>query len=105
MRAGWHFAGRETLGMSVVRKPESPFYGAAPVPRMVENQLNHAIEVYMVQLEKDILHWLETSTNENWVYQFLAIFFVLHVREVDAGRNLYWARNLDPVCPALSFIP
>jgi hypothetical protein len=33
----------------------------------------------------------------------LAIFLLLHIREIDAGRNIYWNRYKDSVCPPLEF--
>ncbi|SCO54155.1 uncharacterized protein FFNC_15368 [Fusarium fujikuroi] len=99
LRVGWQFSGEETLGMSRVYDEQSAFFGTIPVPRMIQNQLNHLLENIMERSEKsitDILHGMyRTRKPNNWFVATLGAFLLLHARELDAGRLLYWNRNPD----------
>ena len=90
---GWHFAGSDTLGMSTIQDRTSAWYGLTPVPRMVTNQLNHLLELEMIRLDRKILksvhELLEKPHRRKWLFGTLAVFLLLHVRELDAGRNIY----------------
>ncbi|KAH6714551.1 hypothetical protein BKA61DRAFT_723325 [Leptodontidium sp. MPI-SDFR-AT-0119] len=99
MRIGWHFAGPEKLGMSLVDDEASPWYGITPVPRMLQNQLNHQLELKMAELDekimKNIMTIMKKAERKNWLTGTLALFFLLHIREIDAGRNFFWNRYED----------
>ncbi|OAA60577.1 hypothetical protein SPI_05701 [Niveomyces insectorum RCEF 264] len=98
LRKGWQFAGDETLGMGVglVQDTQSAWFGRLTVPRMVQNQLGHALELHMAKLDRSILDavhkLMEKRDRTMWVVTTLAVFLLLHIRELDAGRNIYWLR-------------
>ena len=98
---GWRFFGNETLGMKMVTDESSAWYGMIPVPRMIQNQLGHLLELQLIELDRKVLsaiHKLfERRRRCMWVVGTLATFLLLHVRELDAGRNIYWRRYKDAV--------
>lgn len=63
---------------------------------MVQNQLNYALELKMMELDKKILKGAQdimvNGERRMWLVGFLALVFLLHVREVDAGGIIYWSR-------------
>ena len=87
--------------MATVTDRFSAWYGIIPVPRMVQNQLGHLLELKMIELDKNILKavqdLLEKRSRRMWVIGTLAVFLLLHIRELDAGRNIYWRRYKDSV--------
>lgn len=103
MRLGWRFAGEESLGMPFVTERDSPWHGVRPVPRMVQNQLNHLLELRLTELDTKILKkcksLVEKRGRDKWMVLLLVFFFLLHVREVDTARNIYWRRYDDIVRP------
>lgn len=98
---GWRFSGEETLGMATVTDRLSAWYGIVPVPRMVQNQLGHLLELNMIELDEKILKAVQKLLYKRgrpmWIVGTLAVFILLHVRELDAGRNIYWRRYKDTV--------
>ena len=102
MRVKWEFAGDENLGMVVIKDQNSSWYGIKPVPRMIQNQLGHLLELTIIDLDKKITKGvqalLEKRERRMWVVTTLAVFLLLHIRELDAGRNIFWSRYKDPVC-------
>jgi len=95
MRIKWQFAGEESLGMSVIEDRDSAWYSIKPVPRMIQNQLGHLLELNMIDLDKKILKsvqaLMEKRERRTWLIATLAIFLLLHVREIDAGRIIFGA--------------
>jgi hypothetical protein len=95
LRIPWDFSGNESLGIETVKEKESVFYGFRHVPRMLRDQLNHALEMEMTRLDTEILkdarRILENGKPDMWVIGYLVLFFLLHVREVYAGRFLIWS--------------
>lgn len=87
--------------MLIVHDSQSPWKGTTPVPRMIQNQLGHLIELHMSVLDERILMSLDTLTKKRnrstWISTTLAFFILLHVRELDAGRNIYWSLYEDKV--------
>lgn len=55
MRIGWKFSGDESLGMAVIKDQDSAWYGIKPVPRMIQNQLGHLLELNIIELDRKIL--------------------------------------------------
>jgi hypothetical protein len=94
---GWRFTGNESLGMSTVKERDSLFYGLKWVPCIVQKQLNHALELKMMELDQKI--WkgakdiMESGERYMWIVGFLALVLLLHIREVYAGRIIYWRRH------------
>ena len=101
MRIRWQFAGDESLGMAAVKERNSPWYGTKPVPRMIQNQLGHLLELNMIKLDREISKGIQNAMEKRqrrmWVVVTLATFFLLHIRELDAGRNIFWSRYVDSV--------
>lgn len=101
MRTRWQFAGDESLGMATVEERNSPWYGTKPVPRMIQNQLGHLLELNMIKLDRKISKGIQDAMDNRqrrmWVVLILAIFLLLHIRELDAGRNIFWDRYVDSV--------
>lgn len=99
MRIRWKFAGDENLGMTAIEDKDSAWYGIKPVPRMIQNQLGHLLELNMIDLDRKILKGvqalMEKRERRMWVVVTLSIFLLLHIREVDAGRNIFWSRYVD----------
>jgi hypothetical protein len=89
------------LGMAKIEDTDSAWFGCIPIPRMVANQVNHRLELRMKELDSEILKHaddlLQTKKQHAWVVGTLALFLVLHIRELDAGRNIFWKRYKDPV--------
>lgn len=63
MRIGWKFSGDESLGMAVIEDQDSAWYDIKPVPRMIQNQLGHLLELNIIELDrkilKDVQTWME----------------------------------------------
>ena len=87
--------------MATVTNISSAWNGITPVPRMVQNQLGHLLELNMIELDRNIMKavqdLLEKRSRRMWVVGTLAVFLLLHIRELDAGRNIYWQRYKDSV--------
>ncbi|EER43773.1 predicted protein [Histoplasma capsulatum H143] len=99
MRIRWQFAGDESLGMAIIDDRNSAWYGSRPVPRMIQNQLGHLLELNMIELDRKIStgiqNMMELRKRRMWVVLTLAAFLLLHIRELDAGRNIFWSRYID----------
>ena len=104
MRIMWQFAGDESLGMATIEDRDSAWYGIKPVPRMIQNQLGHLLELNLIKLDKktlkDLQALMEKRERRMWAVVTLAVFLLLHTRELDAGRNIFWSRYIDSVCPS-----
>lgn len=101
MRIRWQFTGDESLGMATVEERNSAWYGTKPVPRMITNQLCHILELNMIKLDrkisKGIQDQIEKRQRRIWIVVILATFLLLHIRELDAGRIIFWSRYVDSV--------
>ena len=86
----------------MVNDHQSPWHGHTPVPRMIQNQLGHLLELRIIELDRKILEalhkTLQTRKRSAWVFTTLAFLILLHVRELDAARNIFWRRYKDSVC-------
>ncbi|KAH8746505.1 hypothetical protein F5883DRAFT_438010 [Diaporthe sp. PMI_573] len=98
LQEGWHLE-REALGMSPIEDERSAWNGVMPAPQMVQNQLGHLLELRMVELDAAILSTLHKMIEKrrllDWPTVTVAIFLLLHVRELDAARIIYWKRYED----------
>lgn len=87
--------------MAPIDDPHSPWHMCTPVPRMIQNALCHQLETHMIELDKRCLKGVEAamrnSRHSKWLIGTIATFLLLHVRELDAGRNIHWSRYKDPV--------
>lgn len=101
MRVRGQFAGEEKLGTPIIQDSESPWFGKQPLPRMISNQLTHLFELHMIRLDEMILDklqsWMLKTERGEWLIVTLVVFLLLHVREIDAGRIIFWKRHEDPV--------
>lgn len=101
MRTKWRFSGDESLGMVIVEERKSAWCGIKPVPRMIQNQLGHLLELNMIELDRKILKGIQDEMRKGhrrvWIDVTLAAFLLLHIRELDAGRNIFWSRYVDTV--------
>jgi len=59
MRIKWQFSGDESLGMATVEDQDTAWYGVKPVPRMIQNQLAHLLELNMINLDRKILRGVQ----------------------------------------------
>lgn len=68
---------------------------------MIQNPLGHLIELQMIEFDKRILlalrRALQTKNRSSWIFTSLAFFILLHMRELDAARNIFWGRHRDLV--------
>jgi hypothetical protein len=58
---GWQICGMETLGMHVVEEKNSPLHGTVPVPRVLQNQLDHLLECQIYETEYSLLGRLQKA--------------------------------------------
>jgi hypothetical protein len=62
------------------------------------------LELNMIDLDRKILKGtqalLEKKERRILIAVTLAVFLLLHIREVDAVRNIFWSRYSDQVCPS-----
>lgn len=92
--------GADTLDMRHVDDPTSPWYATVPVPRMVQSQIIHSLESVIQTLDEAVCVKIsdhQRLKKEPLPVILLVYFLLLHVREIDAGRNIYWSRFSDPV--------
>lgn len=98
---GWEIARTEVLGMSVVEDPNCPLYGTIPAPRVLQNQLDRAIESYIMLTEKQLLRAIQRRMRAEkaqvWEPLCAAIALVLHVLERDTWRLMYWTTHREEV--------
>lgn len=98
---GWEICGHERLGMNIVDRIQSPLHGSIPVPRVLQNQLDHLLEAEIAKTEQYLLKNLQkvirASDRSAWVITFLGITIILHVMERDAWRLLYWVNHQEQV--------
>ncbi|KAI6508394.1 hypothetical protein MCOR10_010916, partial [Pyricularia oryzae] len=99
MSKGCQFLGVETLGMAPVLDSQSAWFGSTPLPRMVQNHISHCLEIHIAKLDAKIMRAVSSifdkRSRNKWHIATLAVFLLLHVRELDAGRNIYWKRYKD----------
>jgi len=98
---GWQICGHEYLGMDIVDNIESPLHGTIPVSRVLQNQLDHLLELEIVQTERLLLKNLQKamrlSDRSSWIIIFLGIAIMLHAMERDTWRLLYWVHHQEEV--------
>jgi len=82
------------LGMSTVTDVRSFLLHSTPAPRVLQNQLDQRLETYCAKREESFLRKLSsTVTNKRssmWDAIFISAVILLHVRERDIHRLLYW---------------
>lgn len=97
IRRRFYLHGNETLDM-----PKLGNSLRSLPPRMVRNHITHILELRLWTLDqrirKTVQSLLYARRRVDWVRGTLAVFFLIHVQELDAGRLISWSRNGDPVC-------
>jgi hypothetical protein len=98
---GWKLTLPGSLDMSPVVDPESFLYGITPAPRVVQNQLDRRLERYCAEKEAEYLKALQNSMLRKrrleWTTIFTSSVIVLHIRERDIWRLLYWTLDTNNV--------
>ena len=102
---GWSMSGHETLGMCRVTDLGSYLFYTIPAPRVLQNQLDRNLELYMARTELTFLKALQNAMlrvrKHAWTVVFTATVIALHMRERDIWRLEHWVLNPDVV----SFFP
>ena len=101
LMTGWRIVSGKVLGLKKVEEHGSPWFGAVPAPRVVQNQLDHQLEREIIVLERGLLRSIHKTMQKGrraeWVRVFLAVVLVLHVIEKDTWRLLYWVKHKQEV--------
>lgn len=102
MRVKWKFSEDESLEMATVKDWDFAWYNIKSVPWMIQNQLGHLLKMKLINLNRKILKVVQNLMKKReqhmWIVITLAVFLLLHIQELDAGRNILWSRYRDPVC-------
>lgn len=108
---GWEIGGHETLGMSRVADVGSYLFDTIPAPRVLQNQLDRNLELYIARTELTFLKALQDAMlrarEHAWTVVFTATVIALHMRERDIWRLEHWVLNPDvvsllPLCDSRS---
>lgn len=98
---GWAIAGEETLGMCLVEEVACPLRGTTPAPRVLQNQLDRNLELYIAMNEQRLLKAIQRDLRrlraENWDTISTAVIIILHVLERDTWRLMYWRKHREEV--------
>ena len=98
---GWEIGGHETLGMYRVTNESSSLFGTIPAPRVLQNQLDRNLELYIARTELEFLRVLQNAMlqtrPQTWIVVFTAVVITLHMRERDIWRLEHWVLNPDVV--------
>ncbi|OCL09703.1 hypothetical protein AOQ84DRAFT_220524 [Glonium stellatum] len=77
----FNIAGDESLGISEVEDPQSPYYNRKPIPPLLDAQIDHILMTKMSKVKKKVLSELKRRVfatrekkRENWYPVFLTIF-------------------------------
>ena len=92
--------GEETLGMYTVEDTECPLYGSVPAPRVLQNQLDRTLEVYIIAKEEKLLKAIQRELRggvQGRDVVSASAIFVLHVLEKDIWRLMYWTKRREEV--------
>jgi hypothetical protein len=98
---GWEIRGDETLGMCKVTDKTSPLFSIVPAPRVLQNQLDRNLELYIARMECKFLTELQNSmlqrVSQTRIVLFTAVVIALHVIERDTWRLQHWVLHPDVV--------
>jgi len=104
---GWQLVVPGSLGMSVVTDQQSFLYGTTPAPRVLQNQLDRILERYCADREAQCLKALSRTmrrkSSREWDATFISSVLLLHTRERDIWRLLYWTLDTNNVNLIYSF--
>ena len=98
---GWEIAGKELLGMAMIDDIYCPLHGSVPAPRVLQNQLDRNLELYIIAKENQLLKTIQFALMKKHVYCWnsisLAVIVMLHVLERDSWRLMYWRKHGEEV--------
>jgi hypothetical protein len=101
---GWQLTIPGDLGMRPVQHQGSLLNGTTPAPRVLQNQLDRILEQYCADRElkclEDLQRSMRQSTQRRWIVIFIVTVIILHVRERDLWRLLYWTLQNNNVSKA-----
>lgn len=93
---GWQAA----VGFPVAT-PDSPLVNTVPAPRVLQHQLDRILELYICQLERQLLPMLQTAMVARVATQRMDAFFatlvLLNTLERDTWRLTYWTKHVAEV--------
>lgn len=91
-----------SLGMPLVMDRTSFLFNTIPAPRVLQNQLDSRLERYCAVQEGKYLKVLSDTMRQNrrneWIAIFISAIILLHTRERDIHRLLYWTCDTSKVC-------
>lgn len=100
---GWQMTFPQSLGMPFVTDEKSFLLNTTPAPRVLQNQLDHGLEQYCAMKEERYLKALSSTMllkrSNAWAAIFISAVILLHVRERDIHRLLYWTLDISNGCP------
>lgn len=98
---GWSLVIPGSLNTWTVEELGSTLYGTAPAPRVLQNQLDQVLEEYCAEKEFECLKLLHKAMykkrRKDWAVVFAVSMLLLHLRERDLWRLLYWTLGNDGV--------
>ena len=98
---GWEISGHKTLGMCRVTDVGSYLFDTIPAPRVLQNQLDRNLELYIARIELAFLKALQNAMlrarEHTWTVVFTATVIALHMRERDIWRLEHWVLHPDAV--------
>jgi hypothetical protein len=101
----FNLTGLESLGISDVDDPTSPYYGRKPIPPFLDAQIDQIWMHMLAKLKKKVLgdlkkHVLEsTKKKSNWYFVFLTVFLLLFNLELLYQNQ---DRQLERYCEKVS---
>jgi hypothetical protein len=97
---GWGLSADGSLGMSIITDQTSTLYKTTPAPRVLQNQLDRALEDYCAFLEYKCLQELQRiirTPRESRTVIYTAVALLLHIRERDIWRLSSWIGGRNSV--------
>lgn len=99
--------GNEEFGVDVIDNPKSPYHGTAPIPPILDHQIDTVGITYMIRLKESVLKMLKTRIGRrketDWYEIFLTMFVLLHNLEYVYKRQYqYRKRHENTVCSFFS---
>jgi maltooligosyltrehalose synthase len=98
---GWTITGEELLETRKVEDVDCPLLGSIPAPRVLQNQLDRNLELYIAAKEEMLLkavqRELRQCSPDSRETVFAVVLFILNVLERDTWRLMYWRKRRDQV--------
>ncbi|KAF1363473.1 hypothetical protein EJ07DRAFT_152281 [Lizonia empirigonia] len=96
---GWQLTFPGSLGMLPVVDQDSFLFNTTPAPRVLQNQLDQILEQYCAKKEMEYLKALQgamrKTVRRDWITIFASSIILLHTRERDIWRLLYWTLDTN----------